>query len=277
MLTLLVTVFVASLLGSFHCVCMCGPIAIWSSGSGTNATCHRSEIAKRILGYHVGRLLTYLLLGSIAGMAGKTLGLLGESVGLQSTAARLAGTTLVGLGVWRLYRLVFVAPKSTSNVVSLSWTKRTTNQIAWMIAQCRPHLAKLPTLPRSIGVGAVTVLLPCGWLYLFVLFAAGSGSVLSAIGVMTAFWLGTVPALVALVAGTLRLQMTSGHWLPRLMPTLGALALIGFGLHTAAGRASADMQQWERRVLRMIANSDTTRPMIEQLQEQPLPCCQHAH
>ena len=52
------------------------------------------------------------------------------------------------------------------------------------------------------ATGLLTALLPCGWLYLFALFAAGTGSWLSGSVVMIAFWLGSVPALVAVVMST---------------------------------------------------------------------------
>jgi hypothetical protein len=48
-------------------------------------------------------------------------------------------------------------------------------------------------------LGLSTTLVPCGWLYAFVATAAASGSFVSGVSVMAAFWLGTVPAL--LVAG----------------------------------------------------------------------------
>ena len=51
-------------------------------------------------------------------------------------------------------------------------------------------------MPRALLLGLSTTLVPCGWLYAFVATAAGTGSVSSALGVMLAFWAGTLPALV---------------------------------------------------------------------------------
>jgi uncharacterized protein len=103
MLTILVAVFVASLLGSFHCACMCGPIAIWSSGTGSTQST-KMHIVK-ISGYHLGRLITYLILGAIAGLAGTAVGYVGETAGVQSAAARVAGVTMIAMGLWRLRSL----------------------------------------------------------------------------------------------------------------------------------------------------------------------------
>ena len=54
-------VFIASLLGSSHCVTMCGPIAV----TVNNNFGHMSL-------YHIGRLLSYLTLGALAGLIGET-------------------------------------------------------------------------------------------------------------------------------------------------------------------------------------------------------------
>lgn len=276
MSTLLLAVFTASLLGSFHCACMCGPIAIWSSGvtapERSKSVSDRINLIKRMGGYHVGRLLTYVILGAIAGFAGKAIGLIGDGAGIQSASARLAGGLMIWIGIWQLRSLW-----KKNAAPSLGVLNQLSTQIAKTVAKVRPHLAKLPITARSIGIGAVTVLLPCGWLYLFVLFAAGSGSVSSAIGVMAAFWLGTIPSLVAMVSGSLQLNNASRQALPRFMPAIGAMVLILFGAHTATGRASADLRQLETRIGGVIADPNQSRTdVIQTIQSQPLPCCQDA-
>jgi sulfite exporter TauE/SafE len=71
-----------------------------------------------------------------------------------------------------------------------------------------------------------TPLLPCGWLYAFVLTAAGTGGVLSGLSVMTAFWLGTVPALLGM--GTVLAH--AGQSGRRRLPMLTGMTLIVLGL-----------------------------------------------
>ena len=56
--------------------------------------------------------------------------------------------------------------------------------------------SRLPAVPRAFLLGLSTTLVPCGWLYAFVATAAGTGGVVPALGVMLAFWTGTLPALV---------------------------------------------------------------------------------
>jgi sulfite exporter TauE/SafE len=88
------------------------------------------------------------------------------------------------------------------------------------------RLRDLPGYQRGIAIGLVTGLLPCGWLYAFVVSAAGTGSIVSGALLMTAFWLGSVPALVG-VGGLA--QLLSGK-LRRRLPAFSALVLLFLGV-----------------------------------------------
>jgi sulfite exporter TauE/SafE len=79
--------------------------------------------------------------------------------------------------------------------------------------------------------------LPCGWLWAFVVTAAGTGGALKGAAVMTAFWAGTVPALVAVGVGA---QLVSAP-LRRHVPAVTAILLVVLGLYAILGRpASVD-------------------------------------
>ena len=264
-------IFIASLLGSFHCVCMCGPIAIWSGSASERG--RATMVFSRIAGYHLGRLFTYLILGAVAGFIGGIFGQIGEAAGVQSAAAKLVGLLMVVIGAQRLVRL-WRGPSSAAYVPA--FVGRWSSWISKTVAGLRPRIAKLPMAIRTASIGAVTVLLPCGWLYLFVLLAAGSGSIGSSLLLMLAFWLGTLPALSALMAGALRLDAMTGRVIPRLTAVIGAAVLILFGLHTATGRASADLQSLEHRLasLKSETPSSSLEP-LETMMNEPLPCCQH--
>ena len=77
MWTWLTAIFFASLLGSFHCVCMCGPIAIWSGRASENG--RATMMFSRVAGYHLGRLSTYLVLGAAAGFVGSIFSRISEA------------------------------------------------------------------------------------------------------------------------------------------------------------------------------------------------------
>jgi sulfite exporter TauE/SafE len=229
-----------------------------------------------------------LIAGLIAGLFGAALTAGGQWFGMQSLAARLVGVAMIAFAIIRLAKWAFPQwwqPKSSaavdgagletvSAVGSGGWSQR----ISRWVASQRPWIARLPLLVRGYAAGALTTLLPCGWLYLFVLIAMGSGGVLPSMVVMGAFWIGTVPALTVLVVGAFRLAPRLRPWLP----LAGSLLLLVTGLYTATGRAEADLRPLTQRVASM-ANKDSSASdsasvdgVIEAMNElvkEPLPCC----
>jgi sulfite exporter TauE/SafE len=81
-------------------------------------------------------------------------------------------------------------------------------------------------------MGTLTGLLPCGWLWAFVITAGGTGHPLSGAAVMAAFWIGTVPAMVGLLA--FAGPVIAG--IRARMPVVTAMVLIALGLGTLAFR-----------------------------------------
>lgn len=279
MLGLLGAVIIASVLGSMHCVGMCGPLALWASGAGrvdssaaqgnvTRRWFSGAGVGSRLAAYHLGRLLTYLVAGTIAGIVGAAVTAGGAWLGYQAVAARVVGTAMIALGLIRLAQWAmpqwFV--RSQQNGGEANWS----SAISRWVAGKRPWIAGLPLLARGFAAGALTTLLPCGWLYLFVLVAMATGSVLPALSVMFAFWLGTLPALTALVAGAFRLA-------PRIRPLLplaGAMLLLMTGFYTATGRAAADFSPLAQCAAALRAgDSLDAKASLDSLSDQPLPCC----
>src|SRR5207249_4065961 len=54
---------------------------------------------------------------------------------------------------------------------------------------------------RAIATGLLTTLIPCGWLYAFVITAAGTGNALNGAALMAVFWIGTLPMMTAIGVG----------------------------------------------------------------------------
>jgi len=241
MIALAAAILVTSLLGSMHCVGMCGPMALWASGVGGTET-RRGETMVRLAAYHVGRWITFLAAGLAAGLVGGWVTTGGDWLGWQQTAARLAGSAMIGLGVWKAlhwWRPVAAgaAPAMTIGRAKLGWGQRLSLAVSRRLAMLRPGIVRLPGHWRALAIGMVTTLLPCGWLYLFVLVAAATASVAPAMMVMTAFWVGTLPALTALVAGAVG---AAPRFRPA-MPILAAAVLVVTGMYTVSGRASTDL------------------------------------
>lgn len=251
MLTLAMAVLIASLLGSLHCVGMCGPFALWATAGGSSLG--------RVAAYHLGRLTTFLSAGLAAGVLGSALSIGGQAAGFQSLAAQLAGGCLIFAGLSRLFSSVPYFRAKSATVAKPS-------RIAAVLQQAKPLIASRGPAAQAYLGGLLTTWLPCGWLYLFVLAAAGTGDVVLALTVMTAFWVGTLPALTAVTLGARSL-------IPRLrslLPIAAGLLLILTGLYTATGRASADLSSIRAPDDRAIADPYS----LVGLADETLPCCE---
>lgn len=227
MMALVAGVFVASVLGSLHCAGMCGAflalaVAPVGDQDGAGRATRVARHARLQLAYHAGRLATYVVLGMIAGAAGSVLDMGASMVGLQRGAAALAGATVAIFGAATLLRLqgVRVPRMPVPGVMRRAATSG------------HRRAMDLPPFWRAGTIGLLTTLLPCGWLYAFVVSAAGTGSWSMGALVMAVFWLGTLPVMVSLGAG---LRAATGALGERL-PTVTAVALIALGIGALSGR-----------------------------------------
>lgn len=276
---LITAVVSASLLGSMHCVGMCGPLAIWASGAGDGRSARHMAVATTL--YHLGRMLTYALAGLLAGAVGQLTDMGGNALGLQLLAARVVGVSMVGIGAVRLAQLLWTGLRPKK---SLDLSASQPPLLTRTLVKLRPVVFRLPLAARGLVTGLLTALLPCGWLYLFALVAAGTGSWIMGPIVMLAFWAGTVPALVALVSGTQALAIR----FRRAIPAAAAVLLMVGGGYTAAGRGFANLNSFSDIQLRGTAQFaseaaavDRTSPQeaahitqsLEELVSTPLPCC----
>lgn len=235
---------VASLAGSVHCAGMCGGLAACATAnapaSGPKPAILTSSIGDggpRRVGpspwatnaiYHGSRAVGYVLLGLAAGAVGAALDLGGSLVGIQRVASLVAGATIAVLGAVMLLRIAGVGIPHLPMPAALARSFATVHRraMAW------------PATLRALAIGAVTPLLPCGWLYAFVAIAAGAGSMLGGAAIMTAFWLGTIPALVAVSVGVRLAFRLGGSAMGRALPTLAAVLMIAIGAHLAIVRGA---------------------------------------
>jgi sulfite exporter TauE/SafE len=229
MITLLTTVFLASVLGSLHCVGMCGGFVAFYSGADGSAGARRLASHGA---YSGGRLVAYSLLGMAAGSIGAALDLAGSMAGIQRIAAIVAGVVMVLWGVLALLSIGGVKIFRHGSGSSIStWLKRGIS----LVGQ-RPPLVKAAT------VGLLSGVLPCGWLWAFVVTSAGTGSPWRGVAVMAAFWAGTVPALLALGLGAQLISVP----LRRHIPAVTALILVALGLYAIIGRPATVMAAVEK-------------------------------
>jgi uncharacterized protein len=204
-------ILLASLLGSLHCVVMCGPLAALHHGSP-------AQRRRSMTLHQLGRGLGYALLGTLAGAAGRVVDLAGAALSLQRTAMIVSAG---GLAIWAGW-LAGTALRSRSR------TLRPTAAPSWF-GRGLVQLRARPPARRALGLGLLNALLPCGWLWAFVALAASTGAALTGAATMLVFWLGTLPALfgVASLAGPLLTRLRP-RW-PLVTATL-VLGLAGTAL-----------------------------------------------
>ncbi len=170
-LALPILVFIASLLGSMHCVGMCGGI-VWALPAERSAH----------VAYHGGRLVGYLSLGALAGLLGEYL--LAGAVWLSWLAAGLMALAFFysAYRIWQGKSFHLNLPKWFAQPLQSTLFKSLQG------AQQHKYLGG--------AVGVLTVFLPCGWLYTYILGAVLTGSFWGGAIFLFAFWLGTLPLLI---------------------------------------------------------------------------------
>jgi len=170
--------FVMGLIGSFHCLGMCGPIAM-ALPMG-----HRGN-GSRLLGgviYNLGRVFTYSFLGLILGMAGDLL----ISPKIQNTVSITFGALIV------TYLLL---PSKTKTFLKISPNQN-------LLVRLRKQLAKFLYIQNNsslFGIGMLNGLLPCGMIYLALTSSFLAGNAVKGSLFMFSFGLGTFPTMLAAV------------------------------------------------------------------------------
>ena len=181
------TAFLLGFLGSFHCVGMCGPIAMSLPAVGSNKW---ALIAGKFI-YNTGRIITYSLMGLVVGLIGHRFAMAGFQKYLS-----------VGAGVLILLSVgLFAFGNQHRPNVFNSWLLQYTSKIKALFRQ----LFGLRSHATLLGIGMVNGLLPCGFVYLALAGALADGGGLQLFGVnlsgmvyMLCFGLGTLPAMLSL-------------------------------------------------------------------------------
>lgn len=221
--TTLLALFLAGLLGGPHCVGMCGGIVGALGGVAQPAAGRRGSGLATFwlhLGYHAGRLSSYVIAGLLAGGLGGAL-LLSGSLGLRLVLLSLAGLMLLAMGLYLIGLPQFLLP--LEKIGAHGWKR--------LQPLSRPFIP-VRRFTQAFPLGLVWGWLPCGLVYTALTSALSSASAARGGLVMLAFGLGTLPnmLLAGLFAARLRRFMQQ-----RAVRLIAGLAICGFGLHALLG------------------------------------------
>ncbi len=195
----LLTGFLVGLLGSFHCIGMCGPIAI--ALPKTN-----NLVFSRLL-YNFGRVITYSILGLLFGLLGSRL----EMFGLQRIIS-------ISLGV--LIILTVVTPISYRIKIS---NKLGLYKLVGILKMYFGRMFKNHSNSSMLVIGMLNGLLPCGFVYIGITGAIAVGSTINGMLFMTMFGLGTLPVMLgaSLIGNFINLNIRQK--LTRLLPAFSLI------------------------------------------------------
>jgi sulfite exporter TauE/SafE len=175
-----VALFVTGLLGSLHCVGMCGGFVL--------ALDRPRAFPWRRLGlqaaFHAGKTSTYVCLGAAAGLAGGGLVRASWFHSAQAVLAVVAGSLMLVAG------LQIAGAVAAWPVGSLFGPGSPYDRAVRAVSNARGPSG-------AFAMGALAGLLPCPLVYAFLAAALAAGGLFAAMGTMAILGLASMPALVA--------------------------------------------------------------------------------
>jgi len=216
------------LFGSFHCIGMCGPIALALPLKQNDKL---SLITERIL-YNVGRAITYAAIGLVFGLLGQSLSL----AGLQQSVSILAGVLII--------LMVVLPAKFSQKLYLLKPAYGFTNFLKRKFGV----LLKKKSVMALFSIGLLNGFLPCGLVYIAVAGAIASGGYLDGAVYMFVFGIGTLPVMLTVALAGNIIGITVRKRINKLIPTFMLVLAFLFilrGMNLGIPYVSPQIQQSE--------------------------------
>ncbi|WP_188362289.1 sulfite exporter TauE/SafE family protein [Flavobacterium orientale] len=212
---MLYTALLFGLISSFHCIGMCGPIAMMLPVDRNNP----SKRVFQLLLYHLGRLTSYGLLGLFFGILGKGLFL----AGLQQQISIAVGILMI---------ILVVVPEKKMAQYNFS------KPIFKLISKVKSHLGnqfKRKSFDALFTMGLLNGFLPCGMVYAALFGAIAMQNEWLGVSYMVLFGIGTIPMMSAVVLVSNFITVPVRNRIQKLIPVMvfviGSLFIIrGMGL-----------------------------------------------
>jgi len=215
MIQLFLVAFMIGIVGSFHCVGMCGPLALAIPLKNNS---FGAKLSGSLL-YNAGRVTTYAVFGLIFGLIGQTAALFD----FQQWLSIAAGIVI----------LFFIVIPKQYNIQRFAGDY--TNGLMGKLRSALGRLFSQKQHASLFLIGLLNGLLPCGLVYMAVAGAIGAGDTGSSILFMAAFGLGTLPVMWSIAffgnyAGV-QLRQKIRRLYPYMMALMACLLILrGMGL-----------------------------------------------
>jgi len=212
---MLYSAFIFGLISSFHCVGMCGPIAMMLPVDRNN----EAKKVTQIITYHIGKLTAYGILGLIFGLLGRSFYL----AGMQQQLSIIVGVLMI---------VVALVPEK--NFAKYNFSK----PVYKIISKVKSSLGqqfKNKSYKSLFTIGLLNGFLPCGMVYVAIFGAIAMQSVSLGVLYMLLFGIGTIPMLTAVIYISNVLSFSFRGTLQKIIPVvavvIGMLFIIrGLGL-----------------------------------------------
>lgn len=212
---MLYTAIIFGLISSFHCIGMCGPIAMMLPVDRNN----EAKKITQLVVYHFGRLFAYSSLGLVFGILGKGFFL----AGMQQQLSIVVGIIMI---------IIALVPEKTLARYNFS------KPVYSVISKVKSNLGKQfknRSYKSFFTIGLLNGYLPCGMVYVALFGALAMPNIEYSILYMLLFGLGTVPmmSLVVIISNLLTnpIRNTIQKMIPIIAVFIGMLFIIrGLGL-----------------------------------------------
>ena len=219
---------ILGLLGSLHCLGMCGPIAFMLPVDRTS----RSKSALQTAIYHSGRIFAYGLMGLLFGILGKGLNLFGA----QQNLSIFIGVLMIILVLIPFHRFG-----------GFRLTKPIYKAVAWFKQTLGASFQK-KTADTFLTIGFLNGFLPCGLVYMALLGATAMGGAAEGFLYMIIFGIGTIPLMTVAVFFGSAIKSSFKNRIRRLVPVfvilIGVLFILrglGLGIPYVSPKANSSM------------------------------------
>ena len=205
---MLLTAFIFGLISSFHCIGMCGPIAMMLPVDRDN----QAKKVTQILTYHIGRLTAYATIGLIFGLVGRGLYL----AGLQQKMSIFIGVAMIA---------VILIPEKVFAKYNFS------KPVFKIISKIKTSLGsqfKNKSYKSLFTIGLLNGFLPCGMVYVALFGAIAMQNEFYGVLYMILFGLGTVPVMSSVVYLNSILSLSARNKIQKFIPYVAVIIGILF-------------------------------------------------